>query len=113
MLMRRTPLAVALALAVLAVGAPAAGAATWPGFPAAPSIVPGAAGLPGNAVGPCGTVSEQSQPASGNAAAVCQGAGLAFIGPSVGQIATVIGPTIISPGFVGTVITTAGSVAIP
>jgi hypothetical protein len=114
MLMRRTPLAAALAVAALAVSAPAAGAVTWPSFPAAPSIVPGVAPLPGNAVGPCGTVSQEGQGrASGNEASVCQGAGLAFIGPSIGQIATVIGPTIISPGFVGTVITTAGGVAVP
>ncbi|MEA2381512.1 MAG: hypothetical protein QOH72_1483 [Solirubrobacteraceae bacterium] len=111
---RRSPLAAALAVAVLAVTAPAAGAETWPSFAAAPSIVPGAATLPGNAVGPCGTVSEEGQGrASGNEASVWQGAGLAFIGPSVGQIATVIGPAIISPGYVGTVITTAGSVGVP
>jgi hypothetical protein len=114
MLLRRTPLAAALAVAALAVSAPSAGAATWPSFAGYSSLVPAPAALPANAVGPCGTVSQEGQGrASGNEASVCQGAGLAFIGPSVGQVATVIGPTIISPGFVGTVITTAGGVAIP
>jgi hypothetical protein len=113
MLMRRTPLAAALAVAALAVSAPAAGAVTWPSFAGVPSLLPAAA-LPGNAVGPCGTVSQEGQGrVSGNEASVCQGAGLAFIGPSVGQVASVMGPTIISPGFVGTVITTTGNVALP
>ena len=113
MLMRRTPLVAALATAALAVGAPAAGAIAWPTFPGLPAAPAAGLSLPGNAVGPCGTVSQEGQGrASGNEASVCQGAGLAFIGPSVGQLATIMGPTIISPGFVGTVILTTGNVAV-
>ncbi|MEN3278879.1 MAG: hypothetical protein V7607_19 [Solirubrobacteraceae bacterium] len=113
MLMRRTPLAAALAVAALAVGAPAAGAATWPISPVLPSVAPAGLALPGNAVGQCGTVSQEGQGrASGNEASVCQGAGLVFIGPSVGQLATIVGPTIISPGFVGRVVQSTGNVAV-
>lgn len=104
MLMRRTPLAAALAIAALAVGAPAAGAITWPTFAGLPPISPVDRSLPGNAAGPCGTVS--------NEASVSQGAGLAFVGASVGRVTTIMGPTIMSPGFVGTVIQTTGNVAI-
>ena len=50
-------------------------------------------------VGPAGGVTNQ----------VC-GGGLTFIGPSVGQIATVVGPTIIGSTVVGPVTTTAGPV---
>ncbi|HEV7752804.1 MAG TPA: hypothetical protein VGO71_14770 [Baekduia sp.] len=109
MLLRRTSVAAAAAIAALAVGAPVAGAFTWPtsvGLPAVPAAA-------GQAVGPCGTISDEGQGrASGNEASVCQGSGLAFIGPSVGQLATIVGPTIISPGFVGTVILTTGNVAV-
>jgi hypothetical protein len=38
--------------------------------------------------------------------------GLTFIGPSVGQVATVIGPTIMTPGFVGTIVQANGNVAV-
>jgi hypothetical protein len=43
------------------------------------------------------------------------GAGLSFTGPAIGQIATVIGPTIISPAVVGSpIVVSAGSgVAVP
>jgi hypothetical protein len=44
------------------------------------------------------TVGGQGSPA---APAVCAG-GLSFVGPTIGQIASVIGPTIISPAVVGT-----------
>jgi hypothetical protein len=114
MLMRRTVVAVALAAATLAVGVPAAGASTLlPASGGLPGIATSAPALPGNVAGPCGTVSNEGQGrASGNEASVCQGAGLAFIGPSVGQVATIMGPTIISPGFTGTIIQTTGNVAI-
>jgi hypothetical protein len=110
MLIRRTPFAAMLVIVALAVGAPAASAMTWPTFPSMPA---GGLSLPGNAAGPCGTISNEGQGrVSGNEASVCQGSGLAFIGPSVGQLATIMGPTIMSPGFVGTVIQTTGNVAI-
>jgi hypothetical protein len=40
------------------------------------------------------------------------GSGLSFVGPSIGQIATVIGPTIIGPAVVGNSIVSAGNVAV-
>jgi hypothetical protein len=40
---------------------------------------------------------------------VCQGTGLSFVGPAIGQIATVIGPTIIGPAVIGNVTVSAGS----
>jgi hypothetical protein len=41
---------------------------------------------------------------------VCIGSGLSFIGPSVGQVATVIGPTTIGPAQVNAVVS-AGNIA--
>jgi hypothetical protein len=112
MLLRRTPIALAAAIAALAVGVPAAGAITWPTtFAGLPPVAPSGLSLPGNAAGPCGTISNEGVGrAGGNEASVCQGAGLAFIGPSVGAVATIVGPTIMSPGFVGTVIQSTGNV---
>ena len=61
---------------------------------------------------PCSTDSNEQQGATaGTANSVCQGSGLSFIGPSVGQVATVMGPTIIGPADVGTVVVSAGDVA--
>jgi hypothetical protein len=40
----------------------------------------------------------------------CLGAGLSFVGPAIGQIATVIGPTIIGPANIGTTVVSAGDV---
>ena len=37
------------------------------------------------------------------------GTGLSFVGPAVGQIATVIGPTIIGPAVIGNVVVSAGN----
>jgi hypothetical protein len=40
----------------------------------------------------------------------CLGAGLSFTGPAIGQIASVIGPTIISPTVVGaSIVVSAGN----
>ena len=65
------------------------------------------------ATGACDPVVSGGQGPAGNAESlVCQGAGLTFVAPSIGQIASVIGPTIISPAVVGNqIITSAGSVA--
>jgi hypothetical protein len=91
----------ALALiAAFAVAAPAASAQV--------PVVPGATG-----VGPCGTMT--GGPDSGLPGVMtsnCLGGGLVFNGPDIGRIATVVGPTIISPGFVGVVGVSAGSVFI-
>jgi hypothetical protein len=40
--------------------------------------------------------------------ASAMGTGLSFVGPAVGQIATVIGPTIIGPAVIGNVVVSAG-----
>lgn len=48
----------------------------------------------------------------GTTTEVCQGAGVVFIGPQVGQVATVIGPTVIGPvAGVGSINTSAGGIA--
>jgi hypothetical protein len=67
-------------------------------------------GVPSNGLGasPCGTgvAGGMGSPA---APAVCAG-GLSFVGPTIGQIASVIGPTIISPAVVGnTIIVASGT----
>ena len=67
-------------------------------------------GVPSAGLGasPCGTALAGAQ-GSPAAPAVCAG-GLSFVGPTIGQIDSVIGPTIISPAVVGTtVIVAAGS----
>jgi hypothetical protein len=61
---------------------------------------------------PCGTDTPSQQGATaGTSNTVCQGSGLSFIGPSVGQVATVIGPTVIGPATIGNAIVSAGDVA--
>jgi hypothetical protein len=102
----------AAATAVLAVSAPAGGASTFaaPGFsypitPEPSSVIPlssGVAPLAGtitSAAGPCGSATGQvAQGSFGiTSAQLCNPGGLTFIGPAIGQIASVIGPTIISP----------------
>jgi hypothetical protein len=99
MLMRRTPFLAALAIAALAVGAPAAGASTWrtdylsgaPAFAASQPIGSAPLLAPSSAARTCGTITNEF---TGTVApSACRGAGgLAYIGPSVGQVATAIGP---------------------
>ena len=117
MILRRTPLVAALAAtAALAVGAPGAGATT---VPALPTSFAGSSGLAigalptapgGAAAGSCGSANGSVlQGHIGETSPhVC--GGLAFIGPSIGQIATVIGPTIISPAVSGAAIVTGNNV---
>jgi hypothetical protein len=106
------------ATATFAVGAPAAGASIAPSgqfalptafapYPAAPIPATGVPGACGNAV-----VGEAQGRTGGNDIEACVGAGLSFVGPSIGQIATVIGPTTISPAVVGGSIVSAGNVAV-
>jgi hypothetical protein len=120
--LRRSLVAAIAATAALAVGAPAAGASTAPAYhfsmPAAFAQYQArqaALSIPtGIPAGACTTITgnEGQGRTGGNDNQVCLGAGLSFIGPSTGQIATVIGPTIISPAFVGNVIVSAGNVAV-
>jgi hypothetical protein len=98
----------ALALCGVLAGVPqAASAQGVPSFPAGGGI---GVGVPSAGLGasPCGTAVAGGQ-GSPSAPAVCAG-GLSFVGPTIGQIASVIGPTIISPAVVGTsVIVASGS----
>ena len=102
------------ASAVFAVSAPA-GSARADGFPSFP--FPGVPGLGGPSLaagggelaGPCATTSQEGQgPTGGTASQVC-GSTLTFIGPSIGQIASVIGPTIIGPAAIGNVVVSGGT----
>jgi hypothetical protein len=93
---RKLVAAAVAALAALAVAAPVAGAS-------APTTT-----------GSCATATAlgvAAQP-GGNQTLVCVGAGPVFVGPSVGQIATVMGPIIIGPTFIGALGVSAGSVLI-
>jgi hypothetical protein len=83
------------------------GAGTFPAAWAIPagntSVTPGqCSSTIAGGVGPPGQTTSQ----------VCQGSGLTFIGPAVGQVASVIGPTTIGPAFIGTSIVSAGTVAV-
>jgi hypothetical protein len=108
----RRKLAVLLFVAVmLATVAPAANADTAPWFPA----WFGGLGVPaaGNVgMSGCGSThgAEGQGGTGGSEANGCTGAGLVFIGPS-STVNTVIGPTIISPGFAGVVIVSNGPTA--
>jgi hypothetical protein len=106
------------AAAALAAGPPAAGASTASSgeFPVATGFAPYPdAAIGGNVIpGACGNAvaGENQGRTGGNDIEACVGAGLSFIGPSIGQIATVIGPTTISPAVVGGSIVSAGNVAV-
>ena len=87
----------------------AASAALAAGFPgAAASAAVSAAGT----LGPCatGTAPEGQGGPAGTATQICMGAGGgASVGPSIGQIATVVGPAINGAPVIGTSIVTAGN----
>jgi hypothetical protein len=119
MLSRWTPLVAMLAAAVaIAVGAPAAEASTAPMFalPTSSSFARlqalSTVAFPIRPGGSCGSSvgAEGAGPAGGNNYTVC-GGGLTFVGPNT-AISNVIGPTIISPGFAGSVIVASGNVII-
>jgi hypothetical protein len=109
----QTRLVAALAaIAALAVGAPAAGAqpiGPFTGVPVAP--VGGLAGLTNIPTGACISGTAGQGRTGGTDTLVCSGAGLVFVGPS-SAVNTTIGPTIITPAFVGTVIVSGGNTAI-
>src|SRR5258705_466578 len=99
--------ALSAALAALAVAAPVSGARA--------GIVPGGVAQGGQANAPSGCVGSNAPSGVGDAGAtvnqIC-GAGLVFVGPSIGQVATAIGPTIIGSTVVAPVTVSAGPVAV-
>jgi hypothetical protein len=106
---RRLP-ALSAAMAALAVVAPVSGArADFTPIGAADGIAQG-----GQANAPSGCVGSNAPSGVGDAGAtvnqIC-GAALVFVGPSVGQIATAIGPTIIGSTVVAPITVSNGPVA--
>jgi hypothetical protein len=107
------------AVAALVVGAAPASASAVTAFPWSGATplgggVPVGAGI-GVAAGPCSTpIGASGQGATGGtASSVCMGGpGLSFVGPAIGQIATVIGPTIMGPAVIGSLAVGAGNIAI-
>jgi hypothetical protein len=111
---RRVCVAALAFCAAVALNAPRANAITTPvGAFGAPGIVFPVANSPGNALAPC-TLAVAPQVQAGTAGTInqaCLGSGLSFIGPSIGQVAAVIGPTIIGPVFLGNSVVAAGNAA--
>jgi hypothetical protein len=111
--LRSAPTRVLALAAALAVAAPVTAASA--------AIVPGAPGLPGGVVqggqadGPTGCLGSNAPSGIGDAGAtsnqVC-GAVLVFVGPSIGQVATAIGPTIIGSVVAAPITVTPGPVAV-
>jgi hypothetical protein len=62
---------------------------------------------------PCTVAQVPAGVGTGNAGTaptmLCQGTGLIFVGPMIGQIAAVIGPTTIGPAVVGPTVVSAGA----
>jgi hypothetical protein len=117
-LLRIPPIAALGAAAALAIGVPAAGAqipAPVAGLGTTPVGTLGGPAVGGGvATAGCGpAVGADLQGRTGGSDITVCGSGPTFIAPDVGPIATVIGPTIITPAFVGnTVIVSAGNVAL-
>lgn len=111
--LRPTFAAAVLATAAVAAGAPAAHASTTPWATSPLGLGPG--GTPGGGMGLTGCGPAHGREGQGGTGAnehtVCSGAGLVFIGPSM-NIANVIGPTIIAPGFAGLVVVANGPAAV-
>ena len=112
-LTRKRVAAAFAATAALAVGVPVTGASAQ-ALPAAPGLW--TAGLPtgiGQDAAACGSaVTDGQGQTAGNETKVCLGSGLSFVGPAIGQVATVMGPTIIGPATIGASAVSAGNVAI-
>jgi hypothetical protein len=104
---RRRLLALSAALAALAFGAPVSAARA--------AIVPGVVGQGGQANGPSGCVDASAPSGVGDAgAAVNQICGVTavFVGPTTGQLASAVGPTIIGSTVLAPVTVTTGTAAI-
>ena len=90
----------------------ALGLAAWaPALPARAEVVdPAVAVAPGDACSPA-TIGSPNQSTGGTENEICQGGGgIAFVAPAIGQVATVVGPTIIGPSQTGTVVVSPGNV---
>ena len=93
----------AAAIGVLGAAAPAASAQGPVGFPGGGDFGIAAAGA-------CGTSSaNQGIGRPGTHTQVC-GGGLTFVVPAIGQISSVVGPTVMSPGVVGSAIVTGNNI---
>jgi hypothetical protein len=94
-------------MAALAVAGPLAGARA--------ALVPGGVLQEGQANGPSGCVDANAPSGVGDAGAtvnqIC-GVSLAFVGPSIGQMAAAIGPTIIGSAVLAPVTVSPGPVAV-
>ena len=99
------------AMAALAVVAPVSGARAG----LAPIGLPGGVAQGGQADAPSGCVGSNAPSGVGDAGAtsnqIC-GAVLAFVGPSTGQVATAIGPTIIGSTVLAPITVSSGPVAV-
>jgi hypothetical protein len=77
--------------------------------------LPGGVGQGGQANAPAGCIGANAPSGIGDAGAtsnqIC-GAGLVFVGPSIGQVATAIGPTIIGSTIVAPITVSPGPVAV-
>jgi hypothetical protein len=95
----------AVVLAVAAVDAP-------PQVRAAPGVAPAPRLALAGGPDSCGDNDhlEQQGGAAGTSAKVCQGGGPVFIGPAVGQVAAVIGPTVIGPAQVAAVVSAGNTI---
>jgi hypothetical protein len=106
---RRRLLALSAAMAALAVAAPVSGAAV------SPIVVPGGVWQGGQANAPGGCVDANAPSGVGDAGAsvnqIC-GVDVVFVGPSTGQVATAIGPTIIGSIVVAPITVSPGPVAV-
>jgi hypothetical protein len=104
-------LSLSAALTALAVAAPVSGAEA--AFP--PIGLPGGIAQGGQANAPSGCVGANAPSGVGDAGAtvnqIC-GAVLAFVGPSTGQVATAIGPTIIGSTIIAPITVSPGPVAV-
>jgi hypothetical protein len=94
--------AVLAAAAAMAIAAPVAGASTFPSWFGFAFPSPAAIGVGGNQIGSAGCVGTNRPSVGGNngstSAQTC-GAILSFVGPQIGQIASVVGPTVIGSPF--------------
>jgi hypothetical protein len=124
---RRVLVAALAVAATLGAAVPAASASTFPtphfAFPTGgfslpvgfgfPTDVATAGGTVAGPAGPCGSTSASQGNGSvaGTTAQTCLGAGgLSFVGPAIGQISSIVGPTIIGPTNGVVVIQSAGNV---